>query len=383
MSENQKGNLSELINDLSKNVMFRLSLGSKELFHSNFWAWLLNEYGNKATKIFQENCDNDICDVCREMSHTDLSFESNGNLIIIENKFKSYPNLEQLQRYAYENCDNGLDHIILVSYFEPTFLSANGVSKLSDNLYEYKGNYEYKNKIVELSFKFKYLSYTDILLNLRNFCQNVLPEHKKYVEDYIWMLQSLIDLKIYLSMEHNPNKTFLDFINEIDKDANKEKAKVFNFYETIKKIFCCNLMTSLLKDINTKFDKWGTFNYASRANHVYMDIFICTPKLGIMKDLGLQLVCQENENLRKNIHVDKERDKNIREKINSNRNEYKWFFENTKDGSRKKILGYEYEKDAWLYRTCNSEVYAINNKKYSEILAMYQNEVQEIEKLCE
>ena len=379
MSENKKRNLSEIINDLSKNVMFRLSLGSKELFHSNFWAWLLEEYGNKATKIFQETCDNDICDVCREMSHTDLSFKSNGNLIIIENKFKSYPYLEQLQRYAYENFNRGFDHIILVSYFEPTFLSANGISKLSDNLYEYKGNYEYKNKNVELSFKFKYLSYSDILIKLKDFCQKVSPEHKKYVDDYIWMLQSLIELKDYLSMENNPEKQFKSFLEEINSIT--KLAEKFNFSVTIKKIFCNNLLTSILKNLDNTLC-WGACDYASRAKHVYMDVFLKTQNQKYMKDMGLQLVCSENGTMRKYIHVNKENQTDIRNKIDID-NEYKWFFNNTCGGKKKKFLGYEYENDAWLYRTCESDNYDINNLNYANLLKLYKSEIKMIEDNCQ
>ena len=287
--------------------------------------------------------------------------------------------MEQLKKYAHNNSDKKF-HIIIVSYYESTFSLDKNIKDKGNGLYEYNGSYGEENS--PLNFQIQYLSYKDILAHMKDFCPVVsTEEHKTYISDYIKMLQSLIDLKEYLSMKNNPDKTFLEFIKEIDD--NEEKAKTFNFYETIKKIFCSNLMNSILNDINTKLDKWGTFNYASRAKHVYMDIFLCTPKLGVMKDLGLQLICQESENLRKNIHFDKEKDKNIREKIDNNKDDYKWFYENTKDGSRKKILGYEYEKDAWLYRTCNSEEYTINNKKYAEILELYKTEVQKIEKLCE
>ena len=378
MSEKKERNLSEIINDLSENVMFRLSLGSKELFHSNFWAWLLEEYGNKATKIFQENCDNGINDVYREMSHTDLSFKSNGKLIIIENKFKSYPYLEQLQRYAYENYYKAFNHIILVSYFEPTFLYADGVSKLSDNLYEYKGNYEYKNKNVGLSFKFKYLSYNDILLNLQDFCTEVFPEHKKYVDDYIRMLQNLVELKDYLSMENNPEKSFKSFLEDINSNA--KLAEKFNFNVTIKKVFCNNLLTSILKKLDNILC-WGACDYASRARHVYMDVFLKTQNQDYMKDMGLQLVFCENSNMRKYIHVNKEKNTDIRNEIDID-NKYEWFFKDTCGGKKKKFLGYEYENDAWLYRTCESDDYDINNFKYADILKLYEVEIKTIKEHC-
>ena len=376
MTEIEEKNLSNLICDLSKNGMFRLSLGSKELFHSNFWAWLLEEYGFNAAKIFQEDCNMNICEIYREMSHTDLSFKYNGKLIIIENKFKSYPYLEQLQKYAYENLNNNLDHIILVSYYEPTFLSDKGITGLGNNLFRYEGNYEYKGENKQLCFQFKYLSYKDILQNIRNFYPNVILEHKTYVDDYIKMLQSLVEIKEYLSMENNPEKTFKSFIEDIR--ANEEKAKDFNFDVTIQKIFCSNLMTSILNRLDTSLYKWGSCNYASRARHVYMDIFINTPNLDYMKDMGLQLVCKEDENLRKYVHVDKENHNDIRNEIDIN-DKYKWFFENTYGGKNKKFLGYEYEKDAWLYRTCNSEKYSINDFNFKKLIKLYQDEIKQIE----
>ena len=377
MLEIAKNNLSDIIDDLSNNVMFRLSLGSKELFHSNFWAWLLEEYKAKATPIFQENCNEDISEIYREMSHTDLSFKHNDKLIIIENKFKSYPDFEQLQRYAYENIGRNFDHIILVSYYEPTFLSNNGIQHIGDNLYKYEGIYKYKEENKQLCFQFKYLSYENILNNLKDFYAEVHPEHKTYVNDYIKMLQSLIELKEYLSMENNLNKTFLDFVKDIK--VNEAKAKDFNFDVTIQKIFCNNLMISILRKLDTSLDKWGACNYASRARHVYMDIFLNTPNMGCMKDMGLQLVCKESENLRKYIHVSREKDEDIRNKIDIDE-EYNWFFENTYGGKSKKFLGYEYEKDAWLYRTCNFSQYDISSLTFEKIFNLYQGVINEIEK---
>ena len=39
-----KEKLLKIINNLSNNAMFAISLTSRELFHSNFWAWILRKY---------------------------------------------------------------------------------------------------------------------------------------------------------------------------------------------------------------------------------------------------------------------------------------------------------------------------------------------------
>ena len=40
MNESIKNNIIETLDNLQKNAIFRLSLTSKELFHSNFLAWI-------------------------------------------------------------------------------------------------------------------------------------------------------------------------------------------------------------------------------------------------------------------------------------------------------------------------------------------------------
>ena len=42
---------NELFENLKKNPILHMSLGSKELFHSNFWAWLF-EIDKEFVKVF-------------------------------------------------------------------------------------------------------------------------------------------------------------------------------------------------------------------------------------------------------------------------------------------------------------------------------------------
>lgn len=60
--------------------------------------------------------------------------------------------------------------------------------------------YESKSKEENLTFKFKYLSYKNLLENLKIFSKSIFfkYEHYRYLEDYIKMLDDLIKLKDYL-----------------------------------------------------------------------------------------------------------------------------------------------------------------------------------------
>lgn len=83
-----------------------MSLGSKELYHSNIWAWLM-ENDNSFIKAFFPDCNDDFHDfrIRREQAHRDLTIwfknkENEQKCFVIENKLKSIPGLEQLDGYT-------------------------------------------------------------------------------------------------------------------------------------------------------------------------------------------------------------------------------------------------------------------------------------------
>lgn len=80
-----------------------MSLGSKELFHSNFWAYLIrtNEYRRLIHAFFKDFDLQTFDKVERENKHRDLTiFDKNGKEYLIENKIKSYPDEDQLKEYS-------------------------------------------------------------------------------------------------------------------------------------------------------------------------------------------------------------------------------------------------------------------------------------------
>ena len=106
---------------LNDSLIYQMSLGSKELFHSNVWAWLIEkDKENKSfVKVFFRDFDfskYEIISVSREYRHRDIiiwllekGFEEKGKeghyYLVIENKIKSLPSKEQLKGYT-EDFDN-------------------------------------------------------------------------------------------------------------------------------------------------------------------------------------------------------------------------------------------------------------------------------------
>ena len=116
----------QIIRELNASPIFNLSLSSKELFHSNFLAWLGN---NPITKDYFAEVIKDLVNdsdlfppgdwtVKREDKHFDLCIREDTKrgkgtgkyLLIIENKVKSIPIKRQLDEYVQKKVRGKGDH---------------------------------------------------------------------------------------------------------------------------------------------------------------------------------------------------------------------------------------------------------------------------------
>lgn len=111
----------QITKDLEVSPMFNLSLSSKELFHSNFLAWLGNNIGTRGffVEVINELVaglnlrSSENWTVEREDNHFDLCIKEKDKktgkyFLIIENKVKSIPIKKQLDGYVAESV-NGKD----------------------------------------------------------------------------------------------------------------------------------------------------------------------------------------------------------------------------------------------------------------------------------
>lgn len=96
----------EIKNTLLRSPLFNLSLSSKELFHSNFLAWLGEHHRACFLAVFRDmgcafSCPDSDYTIKREYENFDLCvLAPDGRIVfILENKVKSLPRAEQLKEY--------------------------------------------------------------------------------------------------------------------------------------------------------------------------------------------------------------------------------------------------------------------------------------------
>ena len=167
-----------LPNGLQMNPMYRLSMSSLELFHSNFLEWLFDIDHEAFLKCFDPTFNNPAaCTIEREYHLgidkagkewvTDIAVFENGNLIlIIENKIKSTPSKGQLENQselAGEDCKK-----VLLSLFEYS------VSE-------------------DESCGFDQVLYKDLIDKISENYASYLPSNS-YINDYCKMLERLRDV---------------------------------------------------------------------------------------------------------------------------------------------------------------------------------------------
>lgn len=99
------------VNFLKSSLLFQMSLGSKELYHSNVWAWLI-ENDHNFVKVFFPHFQQDtfkVLGVSRECRHRDVIIwlqkigytdKKEKYYYVIENKIKSLQRKEQLEDYT-------------------------------------------------------------------------------------------------------------------------------------------------------------------------------------------------------------------------------------------------------------------------------------------
>jgi hypothetical protein len=238
----------EQISILKKSPIYNFSLSSKELFHSNFLYWLLNDIvtnanREKESKLFwQLLCDKlrlpkDLLEfqiglqneILRERNNTDLRFTilkspEVSRRVILENKVKSIPYFSQLKEYSEKSIDG--DILILLTLHDPIRMKNS------------KGEIEMPNGMI-----WHVLTYRDLQLILESFIKNEIISNSyrnNIIQDYLLLIDALIkiDQKASISLEENFDWHQNEFYKQL-KDL-----RVADFY--IKKK--CTTLVDVLKD---------------------------------------------------------------------------------------------------------------------------------------
>lgn len=211
---------TELKEKIEKSPMFQLSLGSKELFHTNFLYWLWKAEPNAfwiiMSKFGIKTDDKGSLVVKREWEHLDLSIvhetvkKKKGkdvkivdNIVaVIENKVKSIPRIKQLKNYNKEiekvNKDNECKKILL-ALVDPGFdHNEEGWSCVTYE--EYRGSIKECLKIIENDYD------------------------RCIIEDYNNMIDTLISFKDEWLREDFSSMKYMDII----EDSSVKDDEVFS-----------------------------------------------------------------------------------------------------------------------------------------------------------
>lgn len=126
----------DIVERLKSSPLYAMSLGSKELYHTNVWAWLIRKDHHFVQIFCKEDFVSKFQSVEREQDNRDLTiWFTDGSACVVENKVKSLPYEEQLQDYRADFLKKFGDKLvssILVSTTDPSFLSS-----LSDDQWSY------------------------------------------------------------------------------------------------------------------------------------------------------------------------------------------------------------------------------------------------------
>jgi len=206
--------LTKEIEILKNSPLFNLSLGSKELFHSNFLYWLANKYPHDTGRLFSKYLNNGSGDVSisigeREKENIDLYLNfKNDQKLFIENKVKSIPYRSQLEQYTKEqnNKNNAQNNnFLLLSLTQPDF-----------DLTNIGGG------------KWHSINYAELGGLLKNLIPKLKTVYEKnIVEDYINFISTLQNIEAAININFNEDK--FDFNNGLIHQQ-LEKIRLADLY---------------------------------------------------------------------------------------------------------------------------------------------------------
>ncbi|MCA9361569.1 PD-(D/E)XK nuclease family protein [Candidatus Kaiserbacteria bacterium] len=227
------------IEAIKTSPLFQLSLGSKELFHSNFMAWLAGKYPTLVGQLFapylkDKTGDLTIIKVEREQKNIDIYlYFANGQELIIENKVKSIPYIEQLKEYSHNHKDH--QNFLLLTLTRPEFTKT--------------------DKIPVHDIFWHTMSYQTLALALNKLAPDIKDPYDKFIiSDYVF---------------------FITFISSALEKVEVSESDYFTFYKPD-----TDQTLSLLKDLRMA-DVYLKIKYQSLGSLVHQQLIKSIPNAQI------------------------------------------------------------------------------------------------------
>lgn len=190
---------------LKNSLLFQMSLGSRELYHSNVWAWLI-ENDPDFVKVFFPDFQKEVytvLGVSRECKHRDIIIwlqktgykgKKEKYFYVIENKIKSLQQEDQLKNYT-ENL------------WESTLLQGT-ITGIENNLE--KDRISFENKSTKEQVVWEFVGYATISKRIRELAQSstskVIKLNLSQIKEYCDIINTLYDI---LNEALSQNKDFV------------------------------------------------------------------------------------------------------------------------------------------------------------------------------
>ena len=207
------------VNFLKSSLLFQMSLGSKELYHSNVWAWLI-ENDHNFVKVFFPDFQQDtfkVLGVSRECRHRDVIIwlqkigytdKKEKYYYVIENKIKSLQRKEQLEDYT-ENL------------WENTMLQG-VITGIENNLGEDQIKLENRSNTKKVVWSF--IDYATISKKIMEFARqsasDIIKKHLPQIEEYCNIINAMYGV-LYEALAKN--RGFVWYWGDNDADDFNEK----------------------------------------------------------------------------------------------------------------------------------------------------------------
>ena len=260
-------NINDRIEKLENSPIYAMSLGSKELFHSNFWAWLMKT-DPKFISIFFEGITK--CNaIKREEKNRDITIHTNDGIYIIENKIKSLPYVEQLAKYQIE-AGKSFKGGVIAALKEPNF----------------DCNAEYNVTVNKKDYKVK-VHKKDVKDGNRN---------RYFFEIYQTQSNTSCDTSCGTPWEFmNYSDIAMGIGGKIEKLTGNDKTVTEMYCETVKNL--CQIISEKLNETDPKQTEWN-FDDAKDLEKIKFDDVYKKLKLDILKEQILDKLKKDNYILR-------------------------------------------------------------------------------------
>ncbi len=152
-----------VVNDIKKlktSLIYKMSLGSKELYHSNVWAWLIEKDSAFIQAFFPPSSipqEAKFDRVTREEENRDLSIwyifpDNSQKCLVIENKLKSIPYVEQLDKYTGDLGDCFLEGA-LTGLRCPNIVDTTRIKRIKEKVWRFVSYSEISDRIRRIAIE--------------------------------------------------------------------------------------------------------------------------------------------------------------------------------------------------------------------------------------